>query len=703
MHTPSEDEDRTSGAPEGAPDLNRPELYLNRELSVVAFNRRVLAQAEDPELPLLQRLRFLTIYSSNVDEFFEVRVAGLQEGVALDAASPGPDGLGIEEVLERLHDQIHSAIARQYEVLNQDLLPALADQGICLLKRTGWPAEVDRWVQRYFQDQVLPVLTPVGLDPAHPFPQVLNKGLNFVVSVQGHDAFERDVSIAVVRVPRCLPRLIRVPREVSGHRHHFVMLSSVIHAHMEDLFLGMEVAGAWQFRVTRNSDLWLDPEEVDDLRAALSMELPRRHYGKAVRLEVASNCPPDVARFLVRQFDLTPADLYQVDGPVNLARLSALCDLVDRPDLKLRPFVPGRSHETGDVFALIRSGDVLLHHPFQSFVPVLELLRQAVNDPAVLAIKQTLYRTGSGSPVVKALIEAARNGKAVTACVELRARFDEAANLDLAARLTAAGANVVYGIVGVKTHAKMLLVVRREGGELRRYLHLGTGNYHATTARLYTDFSLLTCDPAMGADVHAVFQQLTGPGAAPPLRELAQSPFRLKALLLERIAAEAETAQRGEPSAIRAKLNALTDPQVIRALYEASRAGVPIDLLVRGACRLRPRVPGVSDTIRVRSIVGRFLEHARVYHFCAGGTDEVWCASADWMERNLHRRVEVAFPILDPTLKARVLRESLDLGLADDEGAWCLEADGRYRPPSRETGASGQGILLGELAGRPGG
>ncbi len=702
MDLTHEAEDRADDTSSDGPDLTAPELYLNRELSVVAFNQRVLAQAEDASLPLLQRLRFLTIFSSNVDEFFEVRVAGLQEGVALDAPSPGPDGLGAEEVLERLHEQLHASIDRQYQVLNQDLLPALAAEGIKLLKRTEWGEAVDAWVRDYFQDQVLPVLTPVGLDPAHPFPQVLNKGLNFVVSVDGQDAFERDISIAIVRVPRCLPRLIRVPRDISGHRHHFVMLSSVIHARIESLFHGMDVQGAWQFRLTRNSDLWLDPEEVDDLRAALSMELPRRHYGKAVRLEVASNCPDQVAHFLVRQFDLRPADLYQVDGPVNLARLSALCDLVDRPDLKVRPFVPGRSQEAGDVFALIRERDVLLHHPYQSFVPVLELLRQAARDPAVLAIKQTLYRTGTGSPVVKALIEAARNGKAVTACVELRARFDEAANLDLADRLSAAGANVVYGIVGVKTHAKMLLIVRREGGELRRYVHLGTGNYHATTARLYTDFSLLTCAKSIGADVHAVFQQLTGPGAAPPLRVLAQSPFTLKPLMLARIAAEAEAARRGEPSAIRAKLNALIDPGIIQALYDASRAGVPIDLLVRGACRLRPGIPGISETIRVRAIVGRFLEHSRVFHFHAGGEDEVWCSSADWMERNLHRRVEVAFPVLDPTLRARVLREALDLGLADEAGAWSLRPDGSYAPPPGVAESSSQSRLLDELAGRPG-
>lgn len=700
MNTLCEDEDRSGHT--SSEDLSRPELYLNRELSVVAFNHRVLAQAEDRSLPLLQRLRFLTIFSSNVDEFFEVRVAGLQQGVALDAQSPGPDERGAEEVLEALHEQLHAMIDRQYQVLNDDMLPALATEGIRLLKRTEWPAEVGQWVHDYFQDSVLPVLTPVGLDPAHPFPRVLNKGLNFVVSIQGQDAFERDINIAVVPIPRCLPRLIRVPRDVSGHRHHFVMLSSVVHAEIGRLFLGMQVQGAWQFRLTRNSDLWLDPEEVDDLRAALSMELPRRHYGKAVRLEVASNCPENVATSLLRQFELSPSDLYQVDGPVNLARLGALCDLVDRPDLKVRPFVPGRSQDAGDVFALVRTGDVLLHHPYQSFVPVLELLRQAVRDPAVLAIKQTLYRTGADSPVVKALVAAAQQGKAVTACVELRARFDEAANLDLAERLTEAGANVVYGIVGVKTHAKMLLVVRREGGTLRRYVHVGTGNYHVTTARLYTDFSLLTCDPEFGADVHAIFQQLTGPGTVPKLAALTQSPFRLKDMLLESIAAEAEAARAGRPSAIRAKLNALTEPSIIRALYAASQAGVNIDLTVRGACRLRPGLPGVSETIRVRSVIGRFLEHPRIYHFHAGGQDLVWCASADWMERNLHRRVEIAFPIRDPALRARVLREGLDLSQGDDEGAWILQPDGTYLAPTGETGSSSQRTLLAELAVRPG-
>ncbi len=677
-----------------------PALYLNRELSLVQFHKRVLAQARNPKIPLLERIRFLTIVSSILDEFYEVRVAGLMQGLALDVANTGPDGMLPGEVLRQISDEVHQIVDDQYALLNDELLPALAREGIHLLRRQHVTAAQRAWMEQYFREQALPVLTPLGLDPAHPFPNVQNKGLNFIVQVSGRDAFGREVELAVVQVPRCLPRLIPVPVELCDTPNAFVMISSVIHANVHHLFPGMTILGCHQFRVTRNSNLWVDEEESDDLLRSLKMQLPGRNYGDAVRLEVADNCDARKVEFLLSQFGLDRAHLFQPAGPVNLHRLAALYQAVDRPDLKFKPFVaglPSRIEPKSDLFRIIREGDVLLHHPFQSFSPVLEWLNQAAGDPDVLAVKMTLYRTGVDSPVTDALVAAARAGKAVTVVVELRARFDEAANIRLATRLQAAGANVVYGVVGYKAHSKILLIVRREDGRVRRYVHMGTGNYHPGTARFYTDLALLTCNPEFGEDLHQVFSLLTGLGRAEKMNQVLVSPFTLADRVTASIDAEAEAARNGQPSGIQAKLNALIDPQVIAALYRASQAGVPIELHVRSLCRLRPGIPGVSDTIRVFSTVGRFLEHSRVYRFHADGADHVYLASADWMERNLYRRVETAFPVLDPLLKKRVIHEIFQLYGRDDAQTWAMNADGTYHKRSAlsDTPFNAQNHLLG--------
>jgi len=684
-------------------DLSAPELYLNRELSVLEFNRRVLEQARDPATPLLERLRFLGISSTNLDEFFEIRVSGLKQQVAYGVAPRSSDGCTPQETLARIAEAAHRLVDDQYELLNGTLLPELASQEIRLLAREEWTVRQRRWLARYFASEILPVLTPMGLDPAHPFPRVLNKSLNVIVQVEGSDAFGRGAGIAVLAVPRSLPRLIALPAGVREGRHDFVLLSSVIHAHVQEIFPGMTVPGCFQFRVTRNSDLWVDEEEVENLLQALKGELPSRNYGDAVRLEVADNCPEDVAQSLLSRVQLGSGDLYRCHGPVNLHRIAALHEAVDRPDLKYPAFVPAlprRLSPDRDLFDVLRHGDLLLHHPYESFAPVIEFVRQAAADPAVLAIKQTLYRCGPRSPLVDALLDAARAGKEVTAVIELRARFDEAANIDLATRLQEAGASVVYGVVGYKAHAKLLLVVRREGRRLRRYCHLGTGNYHPGTARAYTDFSLLTAQREVGEDVHKLFMQLTGLGKVTRLAKLLQSPFTLQRTLIALIDHEAERARQGRTSGIRAKMNALSEPSIIRALYQASQAGVPIDLVVRGICCLRPGVPGVSETIRVRSIVGRFLEHSRVFCFHADGEELTFCSSADWMSRNFFRRVEACFPIEDARLKARVIEEGLAASLADNTQAWLLQPDGRWKrsKPGPARPRCAQDALLDELA-----
>lgn len=666
----------------GTPDLKNPELYINRQLSLLEFNSRVLEQAKDESVPLLERLKFLCIASSNLDEFFEVRVAGLKQALEMGSVQAGPDNRQPQEVLGVISQRVSELVAEHYRVLNEALTPGLAGEDIHFLRRSEWTAPQQRWIRDYFEHSLLPVLSPLGLDPAHPFPQVLNKSLNFIVSLKGRDAFGRNSGLAVVQAPRALPRVIRLPPSESGNGPcDVVFLSSIIHAHVDDLFLGMRATGCYQFRVTRNSDLFVDEEEVDDLLRAMEGELPSRRYGDAVRLEVAGNCPGELADFLLRQFELGAGDLYQVDGPVNLNRLLAIYDLVARPDLKYPAFTPGlppRLARSNDIFQAIREQDILLHHPFESFAPVVEFVRQAAVDPNVLAIKQTLYRTGPESVIVDHLVAAARAGKEVTVVIELRARFEEEANIKVANRLQEAGAHLVYGVVGYKTHAKLILVIRREGERLRHYAHLATGNYHSRTVRLYTDYGLLTANATLGEDVRRVFLQLTSLGKASHLKRLLDSPFTLHEALLARIERETEHALAGRPARIVIKVNSLVEPRTIQALYAASGAGVGIDLIVRGMCSLRPGVAGVSENIRVRSVVGRFLEHTRVFYFENGGNPELYCASADWMERNFFRRVEICFPIEHPDLRARVLRD-LEWYLQDNCQAWALNADGSYR------------------------
>jgi len=663
-------------------NLPSPETLINRELGILAFQRRVLAQAEDPSMPLLERLRFLCIVSSNMDEFFEVRVAGLKEQIRANFTQRSPDGMTPSQQYRAVSEMAHVLVARQYDLFNEEIVPELAAQGIHFFRRTHWNEAQSAWIRDYFFRELMPVLTPVGLDPSHPFPRVLNKSLNFAVELSGRDAFGRNSGAAVVQAPRSLPRVIRMPEEVAGCEYGFVFLSSILHAHVGELFAGMTVEGCYQFRVTRNSNLFVDDEETKNLREALQGELPQRHYGDAVRLEVADNCSDTMASFLLEQFELEPEDLYQAHGPVNLVRLMQVPDWVDRPDLKFTPFIPAlppRLAKQNDLFAQIRKGDILLHHPFESFQPVIDFIEQAAADPNVVAMRQTVYRTGTDSQLMQALIRAAQSGKEVTVVVELMARFDEEANINWAARLEEVGAHVIYGVVGHKTHAKLALVVRREDGMLRRYAHLGTGNYHARTARLYTDFGLLTADETITADVASLFTQITGLGKAGKLKRLWQSPFTLHSEVVAAINHEAEMAATGKPAVVVAKMNALLEPQVIAALYAASQAGVKIDLIIRGVCALRPGIKGLSDNIRVRSVVGRFLEHTRIFYFKNGGDERVILSSADWMDRNFFRRIETGFPILNAKLKKRVIAEGLKPYLRDNLQAWEMQSDGSFR------------------------
>jgi polyphosphate kinase len=685
--------------PATAPALRDPTLFANRELGQLDFNFRVLAQAQDPAVPLLERLRYLCISCTNLDEFFEIRGGSVRH--AIDFGLPAAaDGLAPSVLLGRIHDRAAELVDAQYRCFYEEIRPALWDQGIRLLQREQWTPEQAAWLRAHFRDEIMPVLSPLALDPAHPFPKILNKSLNVVVLLEGRDAFGREGHMAIVRAPRSLPRIIRLPDDPDGDGdacHDFVFLSSVLSAFVDELFPGMQVKGAHQFRVTRNSELIVDEDDVDNLALALRDELIGRGYLRAVRLEIDERCPADVVRMLLDNFELPQNAVYKINGPVNLNRVVQVYDMVHRPDLKFRPFQPRMARDLEGMFDAIRQGDVLLHHPFDAFAPVLELIRQAAEDPNVLAIKQTLYRTGKDSPIVEHLIQAARNGKDVTVVVELRARFDEEANLGLADRLQDAGVQVVYGVVGYKTHAKMLLIVRREGKSLRRYVHLGTGNYHSGTARAYTDFSLMTADPDIGNDVHLIFQQLSGLAAPLTLKHLLQSPFTLHKGVLERIARETAHARAGRPGRIVAKMNALNEPQVMLALYEASQAGVKVDLVVRGACTLRVGIEGISENIRVRSVVGRFLEHHRIWWFGNDGQPELYCSSADWLERNLLRRVETAFPILDAECARRVHQEGLLNYLLDNQNAWEVQPDGSYAkciPAAGEEPFSAQLSLL---------
>jgi polyphosphate kinase len=682
-------------------DYQHSAYYINRHLSLMQFNLRVLEQALTESYPLLERLQFLLIFSSNLDEFYEIRVAWLKRQISFAREIVATDGLQPQEVLKELCAICHSAIQRQYRILNEILLPALEREDIRFLTRDTWTPEMDRWAQEYLREQVLPVISPIGLDPAHPFPRLVNKSLNFIVSLEGRDAFGRESGLAIVPAPRSLPRIIRVPDQLCQGGDNFVFLSSVIHSHVDFLFPGMRVTGCYQFRITRDADLDLNAAEVEDIARALRGELHTRRFGSAVRLEVAAECPPELVDFLLDQFNLEHADLYHVEGPVNLGRMMQLRSMVNRPDLVFPPFTPSLPvplREDPNYFQVLSERDILLYHPYQSFTPVVDLLRQAGRDPLVLAIKMTLYRCGPRSEIVDLLAEAARAGKEVTVVIELRARFDEAENLQLASQLQEAGAVVTYGVVGYKTHAKAMLIVRREGRELKRYVHLGTGNYHAGNARLYTDYSLLSANADLGSDLHTFFQQLTGMGRAEHVKKLFTAPFTLQTKLLALIDQETQVAREGREARIILKANGLTDASLIQSLYRASTAGVKVDLIIRGMCCLRPGLPGISENIRVISVIGRFLEHSRVYYF-RNSVPAVYCASADLMERNLRNRLEIAFPLLDSALERRVMGE-LETILADNCQSWELRRDGLYalrQPQIPEAEHRSQSSLLARL------
>jgi len=662
-------------------NLQKPELYINRDLSLLEFNKRVLAQAKNETIPLLERLNYLCISCSNLDEFYEVRVAGAIQMASMDPKVVGADGLTPHEQLELISVHAHQLVEEQYKVLNEILIPTLSTENIRFIRRTEWTDVQQKWLSSYFNEELLPILTPVGLDSAHPFPRILNKSLNFIISLTGKDAFGRNSGRAILQAPRALPRLIQLPaEETHSGPSDFVFLSSIIHAFISELFNGMTVKGCYQFRVTRNSDFFVDDDAIDDLLLAVEGELAMRNYGDEVRLEIDANCPDETVAFLLGRFEMTRDRLFLVDGPVNLNRLQEINALVGRPELKFTPFKPVVPHQlerSKDIFAAIKRHDILLHHPYESFSPVVEFLRQAAVSPDVLAIKQTLYRTGADSPIVNALVKAARAGKVVTVVIELRARFDEKDNISLAAKLQEAAVHVVYGVVGYKTHAKMCLVLRREGKELRNYVHLGTGNYHPKTAQLYTDYGLFSCDKELGEDVRRVFAQLTSLGKVTKLNKLLQSPFTLHSGLIERIEREISHAKSGKPAKIIMQVNAVVEELLIQALYRASQAGVEVKLIVRGVCCLRPGIPGVSENIEVRSIIGRFLEHARVYAFDNDGNPEVYASSADLMNRNMFRRVEICFPITSKKLQNRIMH-NLELYLNDCVQAWILQPDGSY-------------------------
>ena len=667
-------------APTPAPAAGALPRLLDRERSILQFNRRVLAQAQRPDVPLLERLRYITIVSSNLDEFFEVRVADLIEA----ARQPG-SGYSKAELAEVAH-AAHALIDEQYTVFNDEVVPALQGRGIMVFSHAARSPAQREWVRRFFETQVRPLLVPVGLDPSHPFPLVANKSLNFIVRLDGRDAFGRENQIAIVKVPRVLPRVIPLPPGVAERPAGFVLLTSVIGAHLAELFPGRTVLSYSQFRVTRDSELDVDEDDVANLRQALRTGLSTRHFGQAIRLEVVASCPDELSRFLLEQFGLPDLALYKVNGPVNLVRLNQLIDQVDADALRFpryEPAWPEAQLPRGQpIFERLRRGDVLLHHPFESFEPVVQFLREAVADPEVLAIKQTIYRTGEKSELMDLLIEAARRGKEVLVVVELKARFDEEANINWAERLEAVGAQVVYGIVGLKTHAKLLLVTRREGGRLRRYAHLSTGNYNPKTARLYTDMGMLTADAGLTADADAVFLQLASQSRVKAPQHLLTAPFVLHRRLLRHLGQVAEAARAGRPARVVVKVNALTDPALVAALVEAGQAGAHIDLVVRGACMLPPGLPGLTGNIRVRSIVGRFLEHTRIAYFRWGDGDDdeaLYLSSADWMGRNMFRRIEVAWPVRDAALRQRVIDEGLVPYLHDRRDAWEMAADGSYR------------------------
>ena len=681
--------------------MNNP--YINRDLSLLEFNRRVLAQAQDSSLPLLERLRFLCISCTNLDEFFEIRVAALKQRMEIGAPAQGPEKIPAQDLFREICERVADLIAQQYVLLNQVMFPELTKAGVRFVQSEEWNEEQQAWLSEYFDEQVVPVLTPLTFDPSRPFPRILNKSLNFIIPLHGRDAFGRRRHRGMVQAPRSLPRIIELPEHLSKpDEHNFVFLSSVIRVHVDRLFPGLDVDGCYQFRITRNSNLYVDDEEVNDLVRALEGQLEASRYGAAVRIEIGAGCPEDLQEFLLDHFHLEERDMYLVEGPVNLNRLATVCDIGDRPDLLYPPFTQGLPEELRggeDIFSVVAEKNVLLHHPYQSFAPVIEFIAAAATDPEVLAIKQTLYRTGADSPIVDHLVTAARSGKEVTVVIELMARFDEAANIALANRLQEAGAHVVYGLVGFKTHAKMLLIVRRESGQLVRYVHLGTGNYHHATTSVYTDYGYLSCSQRLGEDVHKLFLQLTSLTEAVGMTRMLASPFSLFDALIDKIDREVKHAKAGREARIIAKINSLNEPQIIDALYAASQAGVKIDLIVRGICSLRPGINGLSENIHVRSIVGRFLEHSRVYYFLNDGDEQFYCSSADWMERNLFRRNESCFEIRQKAMKDK-LRKHLELFLADNCDAWVLIGDGSYDrlSPGDDERISAQETFLEHLA-----
>ncbi len=687
-------------APERKDAVARPLEPLSREQGILAFNERVLSMAENKAVPLLERLRYLSIVSGNLDELFEIRVAELKELARVEIAS----AVSAREQLDAIAIRAGLLIARQYEILNGALTAQMKAEGIVILLSGDWNQAQRDWAEQMFTREIEPLLTPIALDPAHPFPRISNKTLNFAVELDGRDAFGRRPGVAIVQAPRILPRVVRVPPGIAGAPHGVMLLTSIMHGFIPRLFPGLEVRSRSQFRLTRNSELFVDEEEITNLRQALRSELGQRHYGDGVRLELSAGTSPVVVDLLKKEFGLEDVDCYFVDGSVNLVRLAQIIDVVDRPDLKFDLFDPAlpAAFRKKDLFQAIAKADVLVHQPYESFMPVMDFLRSAAVDPQVVSIKQTIYRTGADSLLMESLMEAAQAGKEVTVVLELMARFDEETNINWAAKLEEVGAHVVYGVVGHKTHAKLALIIRREGGHLRRYAHLGTGNYHQRTARLYEDFGLFTADEHICADVQEVFRRLTGLGTAGKLNTLLQAPFTLHDYMIKAIRREAEAAKAGRKAYIAAKMNALLEESVIEALYAASQAGVKIDLVVRGVCALRPGIEGLSDNIRVISVIGRFLEHSRIYYFWSGGEEEVWLGSADWMNRNFFRRVEVAFPVRNRKLKQRVIDEGFGVYLRPEATVWEMDAAGGYTlsgpvlSPERDP----QMVLLRKLAGK---
>lgn len=683
--------------------LNNRDVMINREMGLIQFYRRVLAQVLDENVPLLERLRYLCIVTKNCDELFEVRIARLLKWYKEQPQKILPDGLEVEEALTMIRGEVDKLYSDLYAIYNQVMLPALAEHQITILDSAAWNKEQQRFVYNYFMNELKPVLTPIGIDPSHPFPRVPNKGLHFAVALEGKDQFGRESRIAIVEAPRILSRVIRLPQELALNDNTFILLQDVIRVHVNEFFYGMSVTGCYPFRVTRAADLVVNSDQKN-LRSALTRELHNRKYAECSRLELdVSSGEPDkqFVDILLKQFNITEADLYRVNGPVNLSRLSDIANMVDNDSLKFAPFTPGLPKELQqepDIFKAMVASDILLHTPYQSFDPVVELTRRAAEDPTVLAVKMTVYRTGNDSELVQNLIRAARAGKQVVASIELFARFDEEANVELARQLEEAGAHVVYGVMGYKVHAKMLTIIRQEGHMLRHYVHLGTGNYHQSTAKIYTDWGLLTTNPEIARDVDNIFSQITGVGKAGVLNVLFQSPFTLHDMVMKAIEREIFNALGGKRAEIIAKMNSLVENQIIRALYRASQAGVKITLIVRGACALRPGVPGISDNITVKSVVGRFLEHHRVFYFYDSGNEDVFIASADWMKRNFFKRVETCIPILNEKIKRRVIDESLKIYIQDNVNSWQMNSNGSYhKAPQIGKRIAAQDFLMNKL------